>query len=148
MAITRQPPRTIFLGGRRTEIGDLPASQAIQPGMLVERFSNSGVPTWRKHATASGNTAPAVATNMDMLNKGVDDLNNVGDLIEVSIGEKGSAWWMLLASGENVAAGDQLESAGTGFLRKKTSGTPLFTALEDKNNTAGPLAARLRAEVL
>jgi hypothetical protein len=148
MAITKYPPNTIWLGGKRTEIGDLAASEAITPGMLVERFSSAGTPKWRKQVTASAAVAAAIATDMNMLNKTVDDVCNVNDLIEVSIGDKGSNWWMLVPSGENLAAGDYMESAGAGLIRKFTSGAKLFVALEDKNNAAGPSTARIRVEVV
>jgi hypothetical protein len=148
MAITKYPPNTIWLGGKRTEVNDLAASEAVTPGMLVERFSSAGTPKFRKHSTAGGKATASIATDMNMLNKGVDDVCAVGDLIEVSIGDKGSNWWMLLASGENVAAGDFLESKGDGTLRKFVAGVALFQSLEDKNNTAGPATARVRAEVL
>jgi hypothetical protein len=148
MALTKYPPNTIWLGGRRTEIGDLMASEAIIPGMLVERFSSAGVAKWRKHATAAGAAAAAIATDMNMLNKGCDDACVASDLIEVSIGDKGSNWWMMVPSGQNLAAGDYLESNGDGYLRKYAAGVRLFIALEDKNNTAGPTATRIRVEVV
>jgi hypothetical protein len=142
------PPNTVWLGGSRTEVNDLSASESITPGMLVERFSSSGTPKFRKHATAGGNTAAAVATDATMLNKGVDDAYAANDLIEVSIGNKGCTFWMLIASGQNIAAGGKLESAGNGKLRALAAGTALFTALEDKDNSAGPSDARIRVEVL
>lgn len=148
MAITKFPPNTIWLGGKRTEIGDLAASEAITPGMLCERFSSAGVAKWRKHSVAGGKSAAAIATDMNMLNKGVDDVCNANDLIEVSVGEKGSNWWMLVPSGQNIAAGGYLESNGDGTLRAFAAGTPLFISLEDKNNAAGPTSARIRVEVV
>jgi hypothetical protein len=148
MAITKYPPNTIWLGGSRTEIGDLAANEAITPGMLVERTSVGGVARWRKHSVAGGKSSASIATDMNMLNKTVDDVCAIGDLIEVSIGQKGSTWWMLVPSGQNIAAGGYLESAGDGQLRAFAAGTPLFIAVEDKNNAAGPTAARIRVEAL
>jgi hypothetical protein len=50
--------------------------------------------------------------------------------MEVSVGEKGSSWWMLIPSGANIAAGALLGSAGNGMLQAVGGGTPLYTALE------------------
>jgi len=147
MAITRYPPRTIWLGGDMTVVNDVAAGAAITPGYLVERYQvSAGVAAFRPHATAGGNTTPAVALNAYMLNKGIDDAYATGDLVEIGLGEKGSTWNMLIGSGVNVVAGDKLESAGNGMLRKLASGTPLFTALVDTNATSGTL--RCKVEVL
>ena len=44
---------------------------------------------------------------------------------------------MLIASGQNIAAGAKLESAGDGTLRVLAAGVALFQALEAVNNTTG-----------
>lgn len=148
MAITRYPPNTVHLGGRLTMVNDLACSEAITPGMLVERHSASGTPKFRKHATAAGDTAQLIAIEAHMLNKGVDDDWASGSLIEVGAAHKGSTWWMIIASGEKLLAGEQLESAGNGLLRKKNAGVALFTALEDTDNTAGPSTMRIKVEAV
>lgn len=145
MAITRYDPRTIWLGGRRVEVNDLAASEAITPGHLVDRFNNNGVIRWRKHATAAAACAPAVATEQSMLNKGVDDAYAANDLVEVSILEPGATAWMLIASGQTITAGQKLESAGNGTLRAFAAGVVLFSALENKTATA---TTRLRVEAV
>lgn len=146
MAITRRNPNTVFLGGDRTQINDLACSEAITPGHLIERFNNSGVIRWRKHATAGGPGAAAVATNQSMLNLGVDDAYAAGDLVEASVLHKGAFAWMFIASGQNIVAGQKLESAGNGTLRAHASGVALFAALENKPNVTE--LTRIRAEAL
>jgi hypothetical protein len=147
MSITRYDPNTIFLGGDRTQIGDLAASESITPGHLVDRFNNGGIIRWRKHATAGVAIAPAVATDQSMLNKGVDDVYAAGDLMEVSILHKGGTAWMFIASGQNIAAGNKLESAGDGTLKiYATAGGALFSALENKPNVTA--LTRIRVEAL
>ena len=145
MTITRYDPATIFLGGDHTQIGDLAASEAITPGMLVERVTTGNVVRWRKHATAAVATARLVALNHSMVNKGVDDDYAINDLMEVSAGHGGTTYWMLIASGQTIVAGDKLESAGNGTLRKLAAGVPLFSALEAKTALA---LTRLRVEVV
>lgn len=146
MSITRLDPNTIFLGGERTQINDLAASEAITPGHLVERFNNAGVIRFRKHATAGGDTARLVATDHTMANKGPDDAYALNDLVEVSAGRGGSTFWMLIASGQNIVAGNKLESAGDGTLRILASGVALFSALESKPNVL--VLTRIRVEVV
>lgn len=149
MAVVKYPPNTIWLGGERVEVGDLVGSEALTPGMLVERFTTGGAVKWRKHATAAAATACAVKLDESMLNKGVDDASAAGDLVQVAIGNKGATFWMLIASGQNIVGGSgKLESAGNGTLRALASGVALFTALESVDNTAGPGNARIRVEVL
>lgn len=147
MSITRHNPNTIFLGGDRTVVNDLATAAVLTPGFLVARDNVGGVIRW-KVAAADIAGPPAIATDQSMQNKGVDDTYAVGDLAEVSIGHKGSAWWMLIASGQAVEAGDILGSAGDGTL-KKSATVALFSALENKtNNQAGGLLTRIRVEVL
>lgn len=145
MAITRYAPNTVWLGGPRTVINDMAAKAAITPGHLVERVNTAGVWQWQKHGSAGGNTGRNVATEQSMLNKGVDDAYAAGDLVEVAEGTNGSNFWMLIASGQNIAYGDKLESAGDGTLRILASGTPLFVALETKANVT--VLTRIRVEV-
>jgi hypothetical protein len=144
MSITRYDPNTIFLGGDRTQIGDLAVSEALTPGMLVERFNNGGIIRWRK-ATADIDGPPAIITNQSMLNLGVDDDYAAGDLAEVSILHKGATAWALIASGQNIAAGVLLGSAGDGTLKAGAT-VARFTALENKPTVT--VLTRIRVEAL
>ncbi len=144
MSITRHSPGTIYLGGGRTLVGDLAAAAIITPGMLVERDDVGGVIRW-KVATTDLEGPPALASEQASVNKGVDDNYAIGDLMEVSILHKGGTGWALIASGQNVAAGDLLGSAGGGTL--KTGATVArFSALETKANVT--VTTRIRVEAL
>jgi len=144
MSITRENPNTIFLGGEYTEIGDLAASETITPGHLVERFNSGGVIRWRK-ATADIAGPMTVALNQSMLNKGVDDDYAANDLMQVASLQKGATAWMFIASGQNVAAGVILGSAGGGTL--KTGATVArCTAIENKPTVT--VLTRIRVEAL
>lgn len=144
MSITRNTPNTIFLGGDRTQIGDLAAAATITPGHLVERDDVGSVMRW-KLATADIAGPPALATEQSMLNKGVGDAYAINDLMEVSILHKGAAGWAWLASGQSVATGDLLGSAGSGNLKSGAT-VARFSALETVNASSG--AARIRVEAL
>lgn len=143
MSITKQNPRTIHLGGRIVEVNDVAAGGAITPGMLLLRYAG---PLYKAHDAASIEAVPVVALNPSMLNKGIDDAYASGDLVEAAVGEKGATFYMLIPSGQNIAAGAMLESNGDGKLKAGTT-HPLFSALEAVNNAAGPGDARIRVEV-
>lgn len=144
MAVTQLDPGTIYLGGVRTEVNDLAASEAITPGHLVERFNNGGVIRFRKH-TATSKAGSTYATEASMLNRGVGDAYAAGELVEASVGAKGAAFWAWIASGQTIVAGNTLESAGDGTLKIHSAGVQIAMALENKTATA---LTRIRVEVL
>lgn len=146
MAITQLNPRTIWLGGPRTELGDFAAKAAVTPGHLVERVNTAGVWQWQKHATAGGAGARSVATEQSMVNLTIEDNYAAGDLMEVSEGAGGSSFLMFIASGQNIAYGNKLESAGDGTLRILAAGVAMFQALETKANVTA--LTRIRVEVV
>lgn len=157
MPITPRPPNTIYLGGGGhgpggqagyTPENQFATSEAITPGMLVELHDDgsAGAPRWRKHATAAGTFArKAFALDQPFLNQGVDDDYPADELCQVGIMYPGSVVWALVASGQNIAINDALESAGNGFLKEGTT-APVARALE----TLGAVTetTRVRAEVL
>lgn len=144
MTVAQNDPGTIFLGGERTQIGDLATSVVLTPGHAIERFNSAGVIRWRKATVALAGAI--ICTNQSMLNKGVDDTYAVADLVEASALHKGATAWMLIASGQNIAAGNQLEHAGDGTLRILAAGVPVFTALENKANVT--VLTRIRVEAI
>lgn len=149
MSITPQNPNRIHLAGEVTIVNDKLAGGAITPGMLVERYDyGSGVSRFRAHSSAGGSGQRAVALDQPELNRTVDNAYATGDLVDVAILPPGSTAWMLIPSGQNIATGTNLESAGNGKLRAYSSGVKLFQATESVNNSAGPSDARIRVEAL
>jgi hypothetical protein len=145
MSITRSNPNTVYLGGPRTVVNDLAASEAITPGHLIEKFNNAGVWRVRKH-TGTSLAGSMYATEQSMLNKGVDDAYAADDLVEAVIGAPGTTIWALIASGQNIAFGDDLESAGDGTLKVYSSGVKTATALETQATVT--VTTRIRVEVV
>lgn len=144
MAITRYNPNKVALAGEFIEVGDLACSEALTPGHLIERFNNAGVIRWRK-ATADVAGPGAVALDQSMLNKGVDDVYEAGDLVQAGIPRSGGTAWMFVASGQNITAGTLLGSAGDGTLKAGAT-VALFTALENKPTVT--VLTRIRVEAL
>lgn len=151
MAITRQKPNTVLLGGAPIEVGDVPVSEAVTPGQLVELFdSGSGVGKYKKHSLTSkeGNS---YALDQPELNKDCDTAYAVGDLARVAVCPAGTKIWAFIASGQNIAVGNALESAGNGTLKVYSSGIKIAVALESVDNSGANGVngdARIRVEVL
>lgn len=143
MATTTHDPNAVYLGGSRIQVNELKATEAITPGMLIQRASTG----WKKADTAK-EPGSTFATEQSMQNKGVDDAYASGDLVEASVGQKGSVFWAIVASGANITKGGRLENAGNGYLRAWTDAAQAFEALETVDNSAGPSTARIRVEVL
>ena len=145
MAIVKYPPNTIWLGGGMVVVNDVAAGAAITPGHLIERYNSSGTALYRKHSGAALSAVPIFALNQSMLNKGVDDVYNTGDLVEAGIFQSGSLVWALIGV-LTVVQGDRLESAGNGTLRILTAGFPIAVAAEGKVGASGE--TRVRVEIL
>lgn len=152
MSITRNNPNTIFLGGAGDiiEVGDIAVSATTTPGMLVELFNNGGIIRYRP-ATSNGLAGPAaVALDQPELNKGVDDTYAANDLARVAILKPGQQAWMLLASGQVIAAGDLLGDNGSSVVGT-LKGSPTvarFIALENKPAPQSTATIRIRVQAL
>lgn len=152
MAVTARDPNTIHLGGDITRLNEHSAGVAITPGMLIEFYSDGTNMKLRPHASATEFPTAIFATEKLMHNKTVDDVYAINDLVAAVQGHKGSSWWALVPSGQNIVAGDPLQSNGNGMLKKATDTTAganlaHFQALE---STGGAVAVttRLRIQVL
>lgn len=147
MAVTRTAPNKILLDGGPdpTIINDLACSEAITPGMLVERFNNAGVIRFRK-STRTGLRNNLYALDMPMLNKGIDDASAANDLIEVVQVKPGQTVYAMVASGATIVAGNRLTDAGNGYLKAVGSDEPCAEALENVTATVTP--TRIRVEAL
>lgn len=147
MAITRQNPRTIFLGPS-VEIEDHVASAAITPGALIERFLSSGTLKVRNHSTAAGYGTRMFALDRPELNASYTTAYAADDLVKMIVAKPGDVIYALIPSGHAIAAGAFLESNGDGALRTFGSGTRIGQALEAVANGAGLTPARCRVEVV
>ena len=146
MAITRTVPNKVLLSGGPDPviINDLACSEAITPGMLVERFNSGGVIRFKK-STRTDLRNSLYALDMPMQNKGIDDASAANDLIEVVDARSGDTIYALVASGASLVAGARLTDAGNGFLKAVGSGVPCAEALENVTATA---TTRIRVEVV
>lgn len=148
MAITRENPRTILLYGAPVEIEDHPASAAITPGALIERFLDSSTLKLRNHSTAGGFGQKMFALDRPELNRSYTEAYATGDLVKAYAAKAGDVIYALIPSGHAIAAGAFLESNGDGALRTFGSGTRVGQALEAVANGAGLTQARCRVEIV
>lgn len=103
------------------------ASEAVQPGDLVER---GGSDDFQLHATAGGGVPVVMVADIrGSLGEGKTDTIPSGDTMKVRALRPGDHALMRLASGQNVAKGEDLESAGDGTLQ--SAGTAAATGDED-----------------
>lgn len=140
MAITLKDPMTIHLSGEIEKENSIHGTGVITPGFLLERAGD----VYQAHTAAAAGPV-VLALNAPEMNLTIDDDYASGDLIFAGIfrgGDKGLAW---LASGQNVTAGDVLESAGSGLLTALASGVPLARAVEDKDASSGDARIRIEA---
>ncbi len=139
MAITKQSPRTIHLGGPAVKL-EGQAEAAITPGMLVEPGTVVG--DFKKHASNAGQAQRAFALGNEYANDAVtpvytsDDDYVADEQVYVKVGTFGSSFWAWLTSGDSVAYGAKLESAGNGFLSAVSGSYPVAWALETVDATA------------
>jgi hypothetical protein len=117
--------RTILLKGDPT-IVEFEADEAITPGHLCERTS-TGV---KKHATAGGNCELMFALEDENQGKAVADAYVTANQAKMGIFESGDEVAAWLKLGENVAIGDDLESAGDGTLQAADVDTPSYLSTE------------------
>jgi hypothetical protein len=118
----------------------------IVPGMLLDKNGSGEV---IKHATVDGFVMPLVAEVQDFLGKRISDTYADGDLVQYDVAQRGEERYMFLAAGEDVNQDDYLESHGDGYLAGYTgTGTRIARALEDKDNSAGVTATRIKVEIV
>lgn len=139
-------PRVIKLLGHPIQEEDhvAKASEAIVPGMLISLDTNE---EWVKHPTADGKAAPIFALEREELGLTIDDEYEDGDVVKAGHFHQGNRVNAWLASGQNVAAGATLHSAGTGMLKAgSTAGVIVGRAVRDADATSG--AVRVALEVM
>lgn len=105
--------RVIALRGEPIVDEQSKCSEAITPGHLMQL--NTG--QWRKHADAGKNAERVFALERDELGKGIDTDYAINDYVKAGFFASGDRVNALIASGQDLAEGDYLESAGDGTLR-------------------------------
>lgn len=101
-------------------VEEFKANAAITPGMLIEQIAGGNV---RAHATAEGNVLPMFALEDELQGNDIDTAYAANDRVQAWIPNRGEIVNAILKDGENVAIGDFVESAGSGYLQKHVADT-------------------------
>ena len=109
--------RTIKVKNYANIMEEKDANAAITPGMLIQLMSTDKV---RAHADAGLNVLPMFACEDELQGKSIDDAYAADDKVQVWVPNRGDIVLAILADGENVTIGDDLESDGAGMLKKHT----------------------------
>lgn len=107
-------PKTVILKGDPIRKEDK-AGGAITPGHLLA-FDASG--DLIVHGTAGGNAQPRFAIEEEFIGDGIGTAYADDDMVQYVVGRQGDEIYALLTTGQTVAKGDPLESAGDGTLQK------------------------------
>jgi hypothetical protein len=138
--------RTVKLLGEPIQNEDDKAAAAITPGMLVN-WNGSGDLVPYATAGATGAVAKAFAMEREEMGNDMDVPYAIGDTVKVGVFHSGCRVNALIATGQNIAKGNLLQTGVTGTLAIFAAGTPVARALEAVNNASGS-NARLRVEIL
>ena len=142
-------PNTIILRGDQFTSREDRCNQAITPGHLCNFAANDRL---QLHGTSGGGGGKIFALEADYVGNGVTVAYASGDRVPYADCAPGVVVWAHLASGQNVARGAVLMSAGDGTLTAHT-GTSFQVAQADEDadaTVAGTTTAgiRFRARVV
>jgi hypothetical protein len=114
--------------------------------MLLEPHQESDILKWGVHDSADAAAEPVFALQQTLLNLGIDDDYADGDLVQAGHFHRGAYVYAIVPSGQNITAGDTLQSNGDGKLKALATGVHIATADE----TIGAVTAdtRLRATIV
>ena len=125
-------PNTIVLRGDQFTSREDRCNEAITPGHLCNYAANDRL---QKHATSGGGGGKLFALEADYVGNGVTVAYASGDRVPYADCTGGIVVWAFLASGQNVARGARLMSAGDGTLTAQT-GTNIDMAQADEDADA------------
>jgi hypothetical protein len=122
------------------------ADGTIKPGHLITLDGNGD---WIRHnVTSSATVAPIFALEREEMGQGIDVLYSAGDYVKAGHFANGDHVNAVIASGQDIAKGARLESAGNGTLRAFSSGFAIAIATHAVDNSAGPGDARISATII
>lgn len=147
--IVRTRPDTVIYHEGKVKTGE-----TINPGYLVEGTADAYEP----HGTAAGTASPTFAIENSYEGKGTETAYAAGSQVYLVTAQAGAVLYAKLAANATaVTAGNFLESAGDGTLRKVSTDSAtsqderasvVAKALEDVDNSSGDSEAFIKIEVI
>jgi hypothetical protein len=123
MAITHRSPNTIYLGGEITKLNEHILGVAGTPGMVLEFYTDGTVTKLRPHSSADEVQTAIVLLEKTLHNEGITGTYAIGELAYAAHFHPGSSFYGIAVSGQNIQAGEYLQSNGDGKLKVATATT-------------------------
>ncbi len=128
--------KTIRLKNYLNIIEEIDAGGTVTPGMLLLLNSSDNVVA---HNAAGQNASPRMfALEDELQGNDIDDNYSTDDKVQVWFPQPGDMVYAILADGENVSIGDELESNGAGYLQAHTADVESFESAEAGSITVYP----------
>jgi hypothetical protein len=139
--------RVVVIGPDKPLYNEAAATEAITPGMLVDRASATTVEA--NDVTGDGNKRVEVAVENDIFGGGIDDAYAAGDTVISQILRSGCEFMGLVAAGAAAITYDAyVTTAAGGYLAVGTQANAVAKARQALDNSGGGTPARLRVVVL
>ena len=140
--------RIVVIGPDKPVYNEAEASEAITPGMLVDRASATTVE--KNDVVGDGNGKVEVAVENDIFGKGADDDYAAGETVISQVLRACCEFMGLVAAADAAAIvfDDWVTTAAGGFVTKGTKANAIGKARQALDNSAGGAAARLRVQVI
>jgi hypothetical protein len=139
--------RIVVINADKPVYNESTATEAITPGMLVNRASSTTVE--KNDLVGDGNGVVEVAVENDIFGGGIDDNYAAGDTVISQILQTGCEFMGLVNAGAAAITYDAyLTPAAGGFLAVGTRLNAVAMARQAVDNSGGGAPARIRALVL
>ncbi len=155
MGLAHNPPNTIHLGGQIEKMNEWSAGVEITPGMQIELYTDTSTTPdtmrWRPHSSDVNRATNIFALEKMIHNKTVDDVYAVNELVIAAKFLPGSSVWTCVPSGQDITAGESLQSNGDGWLKVATAETAAANVAAQKAlESLGAVNAltRVRTQIL
>lgn len=121
------------------------ASSAINPGHFIEFGGTKDI---QAQATAEADCQRSIALENDLIGKDINDAYATGDRVRYGSFHQGQEVNVkVAASASAIVKGNDIEAAGDGTVRLRTSGTVIGYALNAVDNSSGTTETFLKIEV-
>lgn len=128
------------------------ASEAITPGMIIERTPGTGTPMddeVQKHSVQGGRGELMIAREDALQGLTINDAYSAGDIVGYDLAIPGDEYFVFVEANANVSNGDKLCSNGSGAFEIAATGDEVLAeALEDYSTGAsgGHVRARITSQ--
>jgi hypothetical protein len=139
--------RIVVIGPDKPVYNEATATEAITPGMLVDRASSTTVE--KNDVVGDGNKRVEVAVENDIFGGGIDDAYASGDTVLSQLLTPGCEFFGLVdAAAAAITYDAYVTTIAGGFLGVGTQANAIAKARQAVDNSAGGSPARIRVQVI